>query len=91
RGLPRGGLVHSVPGQAERAGRYAAYVAGAMRHPAIVGTHWFQYRDEPATGRKLDGENFQIGFVDVADRPYPELVDAARGLAAGMYRARAGR
>lgn len=91
RGLPRGGLVHSVPGQAERAGRYAAYVAGALRHPAIVGTHWFQYRDEPATGRKLDGENFQIGFVDVADRPYPELVDAARGLAAGMYRARAGR
>lgn len=91
RGLPRGGLVLMVPGQAERAARYAAYVAGALRHPGIVGTHWFQYRDEPATGRKLDGENFQIGFVDVADRPYAELVDAARGIAATMYATRTGR
>ena len=26
----------------------------------------------------MDGENYNIGFVDVTDRPYPELVDAAK-------------
>jgi hypothetical protein len=26
----------------------------------------------------MDGENYNIGFVDVTDRPYPELVAAAK-------------
>jgi hypothetical protein len=26
----------------------------------------------------MDGENYNIGFVDVTDRPYPELVEAAK-------------
>jgi hypothetical protein len=26
----------------------------------------------------MDGENYNIGFVDVTDRPYPELVAAAQ-------------
>jgi hypothetical protein len=42
-----------------------------------VGTHWFQWLDQPATGRS-DGENYNIGFVDVTDRPYAELVAAAK-------------
>jgi hypothetical protein len=91
RGLPRGGNAVMVQGQAERAERYASYVDGAVRHSGIVGTHWFQYRDEPATGRKCDDENFQIGFVDVADQPYAELVAAARGIAAQLYQTRAAR
>ncbi len=45
--------------------------------PAIIGTHWFQWIDQPATGR-FDGENYNIGFVDVTDRPYIELVNAAK-------------
>jgi hypothetical protein len=44
-----------------------------------AGAHWFQYIDEPLTGRTLDGENAHIGFVTVADLPYVELVAAARG------------
>lgn len=32
--------------------------------------------DESATGRN-DGENYNIGFLDVTDRPYKELVGAA--------------
>ena len=43
--------------------------------------------DQPLTGRP-DGENYQIGFVTVADVPYPELVKAARDTAASMYRRR---
>jgi hypothetical protein len=26
----------------------------------------------------MDGENYNIGFVDVTDRPYSELVEAAK-------------
>jgi len=47
-----------------------------MAHPAMIGTHWFQWLDQPATGRN-DGENYNIGFVDVTDQPYAELVAAA--------------
>jgi agarase len=43
-----------------------------------VGCHWFQYVDQPVTGRSLDGENYNIGLVTITDTPYPELVEAAR-------------
>jgi hypothetical protein len=26
----------------------------------------------------MDGENYNIGFIDVTDRPYPEFVEAAQ-------------
>jgi hypothetical protein len=42
-----------------------------------VSTHWFQYLDEPPTGRTLDGENGHVGFISVADIPYQDLVTAA--------------
>jgi hypothetical protein len=74
--------------QKERAAWYGDYVRAALRHPQLVGTHWFQYRDQPATGRELDGENYQIGFVDVADTPYPEIVGAARELGGTLYELR---
>ena len=45
--------------------------------PCCVGAHWFQHVDQPVLGR-FDGENYNIGFVDVTDRPYPELTAAAR-------------
>lgn len=41
------------------------------------------------TGRVYDEENCQIGFVDVADTPYPEIVGAARATAGAMYQLRA--
>ena len=77
RGLFHTGLV-PMENQQMRAQTYKDYVIGALRHPQFVGCHWFQYRDEPVTGRSWDGENYQVGFVDVADTPYKKLVDAAR-------------
>ncbi|MDQ3000079.1 MAG: hypothetical protein M3Y08_02280, partial [Fibrobacterota bacterium] len=41
--------------------------------------------DQLYTGRGQDGENYQIGFVDICDRPYPEMVAAARRLSARLY------
>ncbi len=70
--------------QAERAVAYTRFLQGALVHPNIVGTHWFQFRDQPLTGR-WDGEGYPIGFVDVADTPYPELIRATREVGENMY------
>ena len=70
--------------QDDRAAKYKDYVQGALRNPYIVGTHWFQYKDQATTGRG-DGENYQIGFIDICDTPYPEIVRACREVGYGMY------
>jgi len=61
----------------ERGIAYRYYVENAAAQPAVIGTHWFQWIDQPSTGR-FDGENYNIGFLDVTDRPYPEMVAAAK-------------
>jgi hypothetical protein len=33
--------------------------------------------DQPSSGRN-DGENYNIGYIDVTDRPYKEFIDAAK-------------
>jgi hypothetical protein len=76
--------------QVQRGDAYWYYLASALDNPRVVGTHWFQYLDQPLTGRG-DGENWPIGFVDVTDTPYGELAGAAREVADGMYQRRAGR
>lgn len=57
---------------------YRDYVNIALDNPMVVGCHWFQYLDQPLTGRSYDGENYNIGFVTVTDTPYPEMVKIAR-------------
>jgi len=68
----------------QRADSYWYYLTGALDNPLIVGTHWFQYLDQPLTGRG-DGENFPIGFVDVTDTPYDELIKVTRDLGENLY------
>lgn len=79
-GTPGRGLAASlvqVRDQQERGAAYRYYVENAAAMPAVIGAHWFQWMDEPATGRS-DGENYNIGLVDVTDRPYAELVSALK-------------
>jgi len=83
RGLFHPGLKRAAD-QQDRADKYAEYVRGALRNPYIVGAHWFQYQDQATTGRG-DGENYQIGFVDIADTPYPETIAASRDIGRTMY------
>lgn len=85
RGMFHTGLV-PVENQAARAQSYKDYVLGALKHPQFVGTHWFQYMDEPTTGRVYDEENYQIGFVDIADTPYAETITASREVGNNLYR-----
>lgn len=86
RGMFHTGL-RRTESQQDRADKYRSYLESALRNPYIVGTHWFQYRDQPTTGRG-DGENYQIGFVDICDSPYPEIVKAARDVGYSMYERR---
>lgn len=83
RGMFHTGL-RKTANQEDRADKYRDYVRGALRNPYIVGTHWFQYKDQATTGRG-DGENYQIGFIDICDKPYPEIVRACREVGYNMY------
>jgi hypothetical protein len=79
-GTPGRGLAPGLAqtrNQEERGVAYRYYVENAAAHPALIGTHWFQWIDQPSTGRN-DGENYNIGFLDVTDRPYPELINASK-------------
>jgi hypothetical protein len=79
-GAPGRGLAASlvqVRDQVERGKAYRYYVENAFAMPEMVGTHYFQWADQPSTGR-FDGENYNIGLVDVTDRPYPDLVEALK-------------
>jgi len=79
-GVPGRGMAPGLAqtmNQEERAAAYSSYVENAAANPNMIGTHWFTWLDQPCTGRN-DGENYNIGFLDVTDRPYPELIKAAR-------------
>jgi len=76
--------------QADRARMYQDYLNSVVDHPAFVGCHFFEYLDEPPTGRGGDGENIVTGFVTTADTVYPEMVEAAKKTHAEVYRRRAG-
>jgi hypothetical protein len=87
------GMFHTglkpVTNQRERAEAYASYVRGALQNRWIVGTHWFQFGDQATTGRG-DGENYQIGLLDICDTPYPETIRACREVGHALYQCRMG-
>ncbi|NLN75132.1 MAG: hypothetical protein GX139_02325 [Armatimonadetes bacterium] len=85
RGMFHTGLV-DAKSQKGRAESFIKYVRSALDCPSMVGVAWFQYIDQAITGRTLDGENYNIGFVTVVDQPYPELVSAARKVNAEIYK-----
>ncbi len=63
--------------QEERGVAYRYYVEQAAALPSFLGVHWFQWLDQPVTGRG-DGENYNIGFVDVTDRPHWDFVEGVK-------------
>ncbi|WP_263144384.1 beta-agarase [Pseudomonas sp. RIT-PI-AD] len=75
---PFWGGVAEVPREEDRGPAYAHFLEQALAEPQIVGIHWFQYLDQPVTGRLLDGENGHFGLVGITDRPWQGFVDAVR-------------
>jgi hypothetical protein len=62
--------------EAASARYYTRWMRAAATDPYCVGVGWFQYRDEPLTGRGpghgpdlVYGEHYAFGLVDVTDRP----------------------
>ncbi|HVX66848.1 MAG TPA: hypothetical protein VHA11_09620 [Bryobacteraceae bacterium] len=92
-GVPGRGLAASlvqVKDQAQRGAAYRYYVEQAFAMPGLIGTHWFQWADQPSTGR-FDGENYNIGLVDVTDRPYEEMIGALKTTHARLQEVHAGK
>jgi len=75
---PFGKGVVSVYTEQQRGEAYAKFVAAAASDTNIVGAHWFEYVDQPVTGRLLDGENSHIGLVGITDLPFDGFIDAVR-------------
>ena len=88
-GLPASGIGH-VRSQEDRGKAYRIYLEDAAAQPWCVGAHWFTLYDEPAQGR-FDGESYNIGFLDVCQRPYDALSRAARAAHECMYEVALGR
>lgn len=91
-GTPARGLAASlvqVRDHKERGVAYRYYVEQAFAMPELIGTHWFQWMDQMCTGR-FDGENYNLGLVDVTDRPYPDMVEALKETHSRLYQVHAG-
>lgn len=88
RGLLATGL-KGVENQEERGVLWRLYVEKVAAHPYGVGAHWFQFNDQFCLGR-FDGENYQIGLVDICMRPYDELLTAARNTSEVLYQVKNG-
>jgi hypothetical protein len=87
-GLPASGL-QRVADQEARGAAYRYYLDDAAANPFCVGAHWFTLYDQSALGR-FDGENYNIGFYDVCNRPYPEIAEAARKSHKTLYEVASG-
>jgi hypothetical protein len=87
-GLPASGIGR-VEDQAARGQAFRVYVEDAAVKPWCVGVHYFTLYDQSALGR-FDGENYNIGFLDVCHRPYPPLADAARETHERLYKVAGG-
>lgn len=88
RGLPATGIQAALSQQA-RGKAYRYYVEQGFRRPELIGIHYFTWTDQPIFGR-FDGENYNIGFVDICNRPYPELVKAATKTNRKIYKVATG-
>ena len=97
-GLARGYAVYQSANARDDAGAgnaYARWLDEASAEPTTVGAMWFQYRDEPLSGRgpgqgaeAVYGEHYAFGTTDDTDRPKYDLVTRMRvaNIAAGRRR-----
>jgi hypothetical protein len=84
---------------AEAGALYGRWVAAAAKDPYCVGLGWFEWHDQPLTGRGpgrgdklVIGEDYAFGLLTETDRPKWDLVRAVRqtNLQAAQWRLNAG-
>lgn len=69
--------------QTDRARKFTAYATLLLSKPWAIGFGWWNWVDEPSTGRWPDGENSNYGVVNLADDVYTELGAAFSAFAEG--------
>ena len=62
--------------QTARASKFTAYATLLVSQPYAIGFGWWNWVDEPSTGRWPDGENSNYGVVALSDDVYSLLGDA---------------
>lgn len=87
-GLPSPGLCQ-VDDQSARATAVRAYLEDAASSPWCVGAHYYQCYDQSFVGRE-DGENFNMGLLDVCHRPYEEVLDGLNEAHQRLYEVASG-
>ena len=70
-----GGEFTLVDTQTQRGVAAAAQLRAFASFPFVIGWHWFQWCDEPTFGRG-DGEDYNMGLVDIYDEPYADFLAA---------------
>ena len=88
RGLPSTGI-RGAENQQARGEAYRYYLEQGFARPEVIGIHYFQWMDQPVFGR-FDGENYNIGFLDICMQPYRELTSQAAASHEVMYRVATG-
>lgn len=83
RGLPVTGI-RGVRTQEERGVAYRYYMEQAASCPAFLGSVYFTLNDQPILCN-AGQENYNIGFVDITNRPHTEITDALRQTAENIY------
>jgi hypothetical protein len=90
--LDMGLTAHGIKGvkdQTERAKAYRYYVEQGSLSKYFLGAHYFQLNDQSCLGR-FDGENYQIGLIDVCMQEYKEMADAMRQCHCQIYQIASG-
>lgn len=88
RGLPATGIQGALS-QTDRGKAYRYYIEQGLARPELIGMHYFQWLDQPVFGR-FDGENYNIGLMDICNTPYNELIEAAKLTHNKMYEVASG-
>lgn len=88
KGLPATGI-QGAENQQARGEAYRYYLEQGFSQPELIGIHYFQWMDQPVFGRS-DGENYNIGFLDICLHPYKELADQAKLSHERMYKVASG-
>jgi hypothetical protein len=78
------GFAAQVLDQQARADAYRLFTTRLARVPYVVGADWFQWSDEPPSGRANDGEDVNFGIVDIDDNPYELLAAAVKDTSATL-------
>ena len=90
--LDAGLTAHGIRGvttQEQRGCAYRYYVEQGLTNPYFLGAHYFQLNDQSCLGR-FDGENYQIGLVDVCMQEYEAMTAAMKECHSHMYQVAAG-